>query len=337
MPRKARRGLVRQTVPVDSSVRGCDVAFLIYIVIYSAVLIFIIGCIRRIVQYARTPLHLRWELYPVPHERPDRVAHGGSYFEDSEGWKERPPSRFKLRGELRFMVPEILFLKGLWEFNRPLWWVSFPFHFGLYLIIAATLLLIVSAAVAIAVPGFAAGNVMLVARSLYRVAGGLGCLLVLVGGTGLLRRRVHDEKLRSYTSFADVFNLLFFIATFIWLGIGYVLRPAGAPSAGAIARGLLTFDTSLTLPDALSTGFILGAILMAYIPFTHMAHFIAKYFTYHAVRWDDARYGRGSSMEARVAEQLTYRPAWSAPHMDSNGEKTWAEIASGNPAQKVLP
>ena len=30
---------------------------------------------------------------------------------------------------------------------------------------------------------------------------------------------------------------------------------------------------------------------LAYIPLTHMSHFVGKYFTYHAVRWDDAPLG----------------------------------------------
>ncbi|MFB3915584.1 MAG: respiratory nitrate reductase subunit gamma [Terriglobales bacterium] len=311
-------------------------AFLVYVVIYSAVLLFLAGCLRRIIQYARTPLHLRWELYPVPHERPDRVAHGGSYFEESDAWRKPESSRSNLRGELRFMLAEILFFKGLWEFNRPLWRVSFPFHFGLYLVITATLLLFLSVALALAAPAVSAGAAMLALKAIYRLVGVVGCVLVLAGAAGLLRRRVQDEELRTYTSAADIFNLLFFIATFVWLAVGYILRGPGAPSADAIARGLLTFDTTLKLPDALSTGLVLGAILMAYIPFTHMAHFIGKYFTYHAVRWDDSRNRRGSGVEVRVAQQLTYKPTWGATHVGSNGKKTWAEIAATNPAQKGL-
>ena len=38
------------------------------------------------------------------------------------------------------MIPEMLLLKGLWEFNRKLWYRSFPFHFGLYILIGAAIL-----------------------------------------------------------------------------------------------------------------------------------------------------------------------------------------------------
>src|ERR1017187_11030341 len=91
-------------------------ALFVYIAICAGLLLFLIGCVRRVWQYASTPIHLRWELYPVPHEAPDRVAHGGSYFETGDWWTK--PQHSNHIGELRVMIPEMLFLKGLWEFNR---------------------------------------------------------------------------------------------------------------------------------------------------------------------------------------------------------------------------
>ena len=44
--------------------------------------------------------------------------------------------------ELKVMVPESLFLVALREYNPKLWKWSFPFHFGLYLVGATTMLLI---------------------------------------------------------------------------------------------------------------------------------------------------------------------------------------------------
>ena len=107
----------------------------IYVVISASAVVFVVATAVRAVGYARAPLHLRWELYPVPHEAPDRAAHGGSYFETSDWWTHAP--HFSLMGELKAMVPEMLFLKALREFNVRLWWRSFPFHFGLYLLIGA--------------------------------------------------------------------------------------------------------------------------------------------------------------------------------------------------------
>ena len=121
---------------------------LLYLVVYAAFLIFAVACIARAIRYAKFPLHLRWEIYPVPHEPPERVAHGGSYFETSDWWTEK--RKYNLAGELAVMVPEMLFLKGLWEFNRRLWRVSFLFHFGLYLLIATLAMLFAAAVLSLA-------------------------------------------------------------------------------------------------------------------------------------------------------------------------------------------
>ncbi len=70
--------------------------------------------------------------------------------------------------------------------------------------------------------------------------------------------------------------------------------------------------------------------MTGYIPFTHMAHFIAKYFTCHSVRWNDEE--KNKSMELRIAECLAYHPTWSASHYGGEGKASWAEIASPSPA-----
>jgi hypothetical protein len=80
---------------------------------------------------------------------------------------------------------------------------------------------------------------------------------------------------------------------------------------------------------------MLTSALAAWIPFTHMSHFIAKYFTWHSVRWDDRRMERGSAMESKVAGYMNYHPTWAALHLAANGEKSWAEIAASAPAQEA--
>jgi nitrate reductase gamma subunit len=298
---------------------------LLYLVVYAAFLTFVIACIVRVVRIVKAPLHLRWELYPVPHEAPERAAHGGSYYEGSDWWTEK--RKFNLGGELAAMLPEMIFLKGLYEFNRRLWRVSFLFHFGLYLLIATMFMVLATAVLNLGVPG--AGLAMIVAL-VYRITGGLGALLALIGAAGLFLRRTGDKELKNYTAPADIFNLLFFLVTLGVLVAGYLLRPPDI-SIQQIARGILTFDTALAVPPLLGAGLILGAALMAYIPLTHMSHFIAKYFLYHNIRWDDAPNMRGSRIEAKLAQYLAYRPTWSAAHMGADGSKTWVDIATSNP------
>jgi type III secretion system FlhB-like substrate exporter len=40
-------------------------------------------------------------------------------------------------------------------------------------------------------------------------------------------------------------------------------------------------------------------------------------------------------MESKMAAALNYRPTWAAPHIDADGKKNWAEIATSNPAEEV--
>ncbi len=287
--------------------------------IYAGLGFFLAGSLWRVIHYSRMPVHLRWELYPVPGEGAKRAEHGGSYFEESNWWKS--PRKKHPFNELRAMLAEIFLLRGVWTFNRPLWWFSFPFHTGLYLIVAGCF--------------FSGWGVVFAAHSFApalflaaRLCSWFGLSLALVGSVGLLLRRIFDQELRNYTVPGDLFNVGGFA-----LSCGLIL--AGSltgtmPSLRETVVGLLTFRSGLHLPLLASLGIVLGSAMTGYIPYTHMAHFIAKYFTYHAVRWDDAE--KTASMEVHIGKCLAYHPTWSASHIHGEGKKTWAEIATSNPA-----
>jgi nitrate reductase gamma subunit len=304
---------------------------IIYAILYAGALAFVVASVVRAVGYARLPLHLRWELYPVPHEEKERAKYGGSYYEVKDWWSK--PLHNNLTGELKSMFAEILLLKGLWEFRRKTWYRSYPFHLGLYMLIGATVLLFSSVLLGIVAPIAWAGGIGTVLYYVYATLGLVGAVLTLAGAVGLLIERLTDEDLKPYTTAGDIFNLAFFVVTVGLLLAGYFLRPVNSLNAFAIAQGTLTFNTSLQIPLILGIGLVLGALLAAYIPLTHMAHFIAKYFTYHSVRWSDKPNWNDSKLEAKLAECLTYRPTWAAPHVGGDGVKTWAEIATTNPAQ----
>lgn len=306
---------------------------MVYVAIYLGLLIFVIGCVRRVIEYASMPRHLRWELYPVPHEDPSRVAHGGSYFETSEWWLK--PRHFHMAGELRVMFAEIMFLRGLWEHNRRLWLPSFLFHFGLYLLIGTVVLITCGAAIPLFVPSVGSSSLWVALADLYTVTGYAGAALSTVGAVVLLWRRAADAELKNYTKPGDFFNLIFFIVAFGAIVAGYALRPPASAGAGELVSGAIRFNKDISLGRLFSAGLVLASALVAYIPFTHMAHFIVKYFTYHSVRWDDQPSVRGGAMESRVTGYLGYRPTWSAEHVGADGKKTWVDIATANPAQEV--
>jgi nitrate reductase gamma subunit len=302
----------------------------VYGAIYAGALVFLIACAVRAVTYARAPVHLRWEIYPVPHEEAARVRHGGSYYEDGDWWTRR--RRFNLGGELAFMIPEMLFLRGLWEWNRKLWYRSFPFHFGLYLLGISGVLLVSTALITMWAPAAADGAFASLTRALYRPAGFGGCVLAFCGALALLHRRLTDPVLRIYSAPADIFNLAMFATTIGMLGAGYLAAGPAFPGALEVTRALLRFDPDVSIPGLLAAGLVLASALVAYIPLTHMSHFIAKYFTYHAVRWDDRPNLAGGRLEHRIAACLAMRPTWSARHVGADGTRTWVDIAVANPA-----
>lgn len=303
----------------------------LYVILYAAGLVFLIACAVRAVEYARLPLHLRWELYPVPHEEKERATHGGSYFEVPEWWKK--PTPFNRFGELKAMLEEILFLKGLWEYKRKLWYRSYAFHLGLYFLIASAVTLFAGALLSFAAPQWWAGTIGVIVHVAYIATGLVGAALALLGAIGLLISRLKDPDLKPYTTPGDIFNLAFFIVTIGFLAFGYFLRPGQSLGALDLTRGIVTFNASLQVPAFLLIGLLLGAMLTVYVPMTHMAHFIGKYFTYHAVRWDDRPNFDGTRLERKVAEYLTYRPTWAAPHIGADGSKTWVDLAVSNPLQ----
>jgi nitrate reductase gamma subunit len=183
------------------------------------------------------------------------------------------------------------------------------------------------------VPAVMTGTVGSLLGLTYRLTGAAGVSLTLAGAAGLLHRRLTDRDLRPYTTPGDLFNLTIFLVALSTLAAGYLVRPTGAPGALAVTLGLITWDTTLRVPGLFGAGLVLCGFVAAYVPFTHMSHFVGKYFTYHSVRWDDATNRRGGSIERILAEYLTYRPTWAAPHVKADGMRTWAEVVTTNPTE----
>jgi len=302
---------------------------LVYVLVYLAVVVFVAAVLKRIVAYKKNPMHLRWELYPVAHEGGGRAAYGGGYLEEVDWWqKPRETSRI---GELSVMIPEMLFLKALWEHNRPLWLVSFPFHFGLYLIFGLTGLIVVGACAQLAGVPADSGLLRLVV-GVSAILGPVAFGLSLLGGLGLLLRRLADTGLRKYSAPEHFFNLILFLVTLCvamitWASVDPTFEMARGFVAGLISFNLAQMDSSLFLLQV-----VLAAVTMAYIPFTHMSHFFMKYFLYHDIRWEDKPNVNAPEINEQIGQVLGFAPAWSASHIAIPGKKTWADIAMFNPA-----
>jgi len=305
-------------------------ALLIYPIVYLAIIIFIFFVVKRIISYINNPIHVRWELYPVAHEG-KRASYGGSYLEDADWWnKPRKKSRI---GELKVMIPEILFLKAVWEYNRPLWYVTFPFHFGLYLIAAFIGLLGIGAVTQLA--GIAIGPngpIPSAIAALTNLLGPLGFILVIAGAIGLIYKRMTVPGLRNYATPEHFFNLGLFIVTVGCAAITWLFVDPSFEMARAFLANLISFNMEKIDSPVFVIQVILAAFTLAYIPLTHMSHFFMKYFLYHDIRWGDEPNIGTPKTDEKIGIVLNYPVSWSASHIAGHGKKTWAEVATFNPA-----
>ena len=302
----------------------------LYFVAYAAIVVFTIAVVVRFLMWSRMPMHVRWELYPVAHE-PGKASYGGSYLEESEWWNK--PRETSLLGELKVMVPEILFLVALKEKNPKLWIRSLPFHFGLYLVIGCTGLLVVNGLLAALFDAWVGSGVQSLALWGARITGILGSVLALVGAIGLLQRRMSTPELRHYSSGADHFNLLFFIVTFGLALVGILVADRDLGSLVLFTQNLIGFHFASLGGSGMETFFsaatvLLLSLLVAYIPLTHMSHFVGKYFAYHAIRWNDTPNLKGGPQEKTIHELLSRPVSWAAPHIGADGKTTWADVAT---------
>lgn len=285
----------------------------------AAIPVFLLGNLYRVVKAMLMPVHLRWDLYPIPKGPRDRQRYGGSYFEETEWWTKFVDTGHG--GELAFMLKEVLFLRGVFENFRALWIWSLLLHWGLYLYMA-------SAAMAVAVS--ATGAHLVFGRALLlnaALAGYLAaCALGGIGSLGLLARRIFNSRLKGFSTRATIFNLCLLAAIF-----GTGLIALFHPDRGlitALADAVNWRHPTEVCSVATDCHFGLVAFFLVYFPFTHMTHMYMKYFTWHGVRWDDlpARFDEGG--RETIAKNLARRAFWRASHIHEATEQSWANVAS---------
>lgn len=301
----------------------------IYLLCYLCLLIFIAAVVYRIVKYVKLPMHLRWELYPVPHEGKEKANYGGSYLEEIDWWdKERNISKLE---ELKVMLPEIFLLKATWKNNRLLWYVSYPFHLGLYLIAVFIVLLFAGAVLQIiqlkaaqTLPGTAI-------IGLTNLLGPLGFILCIAGAIGLFCKRLKDPTLRNYSAFSHYFNLGGFILVIALAIATWLFSDPNFQLHREFIAGLISFNPRIIPSQLLACTIFLGALMFAYIPVTHMSHFFMKYFLYHDIRWGDQPNKEYKNLDKKLDIVLNYPVKWSAQHISEKNKRSWAEIATSNP------
>ena len=304
----------------------------VQIMFYMAVVVFVLATVLRIKKYATTPIHLRWELYPVSHEA-EKKKYGGSYFEEVEWWKNK--NKKSLVSELTAMAEEILLLKGVYHHNRSLWYASYPFHLGLYLLVGLIGLLVVgglSEMIGISVDGASSS---LIGKAIFYatiLAGYSGLTLALVGCVGLLAKRLNDRSLRMMTTPADFCNLGYILLLLACSLLVWLFADQTFAASREVVQSLLRFETLESAPVPVVLQLLLFSLFLLYMPFTRMTHFFAKYFTYHKVRWEDTPNLPGGEMESKIGEVLNFGVSWGAPHIQTG--ESWATVATNLPKEE---
>lgn len=298
-------------------------------VAYLALATFATSVALRAWRLARMPIHLRWELYPVPHE--PNADHGGSVFENPSWWQVA--NRRNRTRALGVMAGEILLLQGVREHNRALWLRSYPFHGGLYLLAGLVLLLGLGVGAERVSPRL--DELVAVVTT---VVGLAGFALLGGGAAGLLLRRLGNPALRAHSAPADLANLGFFVVFAILGIVSFAVADRNFVHLRRFSEALLTAKP-VALPALVIAEIVAGLALVVYLPFSHMSHFFTKWFTYHHVRWDDRRNRVGSRMEAKIEQQLGETVTWGAAHVGggvggSGGGRRWVDVAT-SPAAGV--
>ncbi len=290
-----------------------------HIFVLSVIGVFLIVITWRTVAIIRLPVHLRWELAPIPHEK-GKSRYGGSFLEEHEWWnKPRPRSRI---APMIYMAKEIFLLRGVWEHNRTLWPFTFSMHIGIYLTVAMLFLQVINALLIMAQAPLYILDFSLGIASVFALG---GYLLGSLGTIGLILKRSFDSNLRPFNTLSRYFNLLFLGAVFISGGYAWLQSRDFISAMSLLIKRLITFEAGVIVAFPLSLHLVISLLFLMYLPLTDMIHFIAKYFTYHEIRWDDKPQDERMAQELSVL--LNQPVTWSAPHVKADGKKSWGDLA----------
>jgi len=268
---------------------------------YGSILFCVIASVVRMTKYARAPLHLRWELY-----------RGSSVYELTD-WR-KSPRRF---GEkLREVTLDILFLREFYHRNKSFWYFLFLFHMGLYLLFLWHLWLFITA---VTLPFESAGIGGLVFG---HVATGLS----LIGGSGILIKRIVDGELSIYYPRIHYLKWLLILLILIGGFLAVVFHfDSNMPELLRYVKVQVTFqDMEHKLYPALAPAshVFFVSFWLLYLPFSHILQIFFRY--YQHLRWDDVPNRKGSTIERKVKGHLNRPISWSAPHIQSG--KRWGEV-----------
>jgi len=298
---------------------------LAYIATYISYTFIIIAYAYKILKIAKMPQHLRWELYPIPHDK--GYQHGGSYFEEFEWWK-RPLEKNSIRSVL-YMLKQYFLFSGYFNRKRSYWLSLYPWHIGFYLIVFFHILTFLSALVIvntdITISSVATSGLGLGFYYLTLVVAVCSFILGSFGSIGMLIERLTKHDLKDYASPTNYFNYVFFLIVFLSGLISWAFFDPTLSVYREYWVSLITFQYT-HVEAATYIHIILFSLFLIYLPFTRSTHYITIFFAYFGVLWGDKPNLRGGKIEKEIGELLEKPVSWSASHIQS--VKKWSDIAA---------
>lgn len=167
--------------------------------------------------------------------------------------------------QLKEMLTEVLTLKSLFLHNRRAWLPSLTMHWGIYLLVAWFFLVLAGVPPAAQV-------------------GKAGGALALAGSILLLCYRLARGEVRRLSAPVEYLNLLFISA------LAFTGLTSGMLGEAAAVRSYLLGLARLSPqppPEGYLAPILLAELFLIYVPLSRMAHFAAKFFTYHKVKWGE--------------------------------------------------
>ncbi|NHM26544.1 nitrate reductase [Desulfofundulus sp. TPOSR] len=167
--------------------------------------------------------------------------------------------------QLKEMLTEVFTLRSLYLFNRKFWLPSLMMHWGFYFVVGWLVVLLL---------GF----------SFAPYVGTTGGVLALVGSFSLFSLRLLAGEVRKISVPVEYFNLIFiFLLALSSLLTGFLADF----QVRYYLLSLLTLKPALSIAAGYLIPLLLFELFLIYIPFTRMAHFAVKFFTYHKIKWGE--------------------------------------------------
>jgi len=293
---------------------------LLLCLIWGAVTILLIGIFYRVSMLLRLPAHLRWELSPTPHGK-EKESYGGSYLEDYEWWEQRAKtSRY---GALLYMLKEVFLFRKVFRSNPCLWPFSFAMHLGIYFLLLSVSLSLIWAV------GSLISNKAIITNLILSFAyycGLAGNFLGVAGSLGLLVKRLLQRDFIWANDAGKICNLLLLAAVFVSGSYVGLYTEKSALRFALLIKQAISFNPRIEADFPLGIHLILFLAFCARLPLSSMSHFIAKYFIFHGVLWDDNPLNE--RLEKDVQYLLTQPVYWTAKHVRSGKGREWREIVA---------